>query len=484
MQKKFFSNLVLLLVLNLLVKPIAIFGIDTGVQNRVGAEDYGLYFTLLNLSFLFNIILDLGINNFTTKNVAQYPLIVSRYIGKMLSFRLLLFIVYVIVSFSVAYVMGFDEANFGILGLLVLNQFFVVLIAYFRSHFAGFLYFRWDALFSVLDRVLLILICGIVFWTTDTFQIEWFVWMQTISYSAVLLVSAWVLKKKIGISKVKLDVPFALTIVRKSLPYALFILLMMFYTRMDSIMVERLHENGAYEVGIYAQGFRLLDAFFVFGMLFSGLLLPLFSHQMKHKEENQKLLMMSSKLLLGGSILVAYLCYFNAETILSWIYRNDVHATIPSFQWLMLSFMAMGVSLIFSTFLTAKGELRFLNSAAAIGILINLSLNFYWIPRFGAEGAAWATFITQVFVAITQSYAVIRHFGVSVFRNYIVQLLVVLVFFWWILPLLHAHLPWPILTEMLLGIIILVLLRFWNVKEMVKLITQKALKAENNATSE
>jgi O-antigen/teichoic acid export membrane protein len=483
MQKKFFSNLVLLLVLNLLIKPIAIFGIDTGVQNRVGAEEYGLYFTLLNLSFLFNIILDLGINNFTTKNVAQYPLIVSRYIGKMLSFRVLLFVVYAIVSFGVAFLMGYKNTDYGLLGLLVLNQFFVVLIAYIRSHFAGFLYFRLDAIFSVLDRLLLIIICGTVFILTNEFQIEWFVWMQTACYSIVLVAAFIVLKKKIGISKVKLDIPFAITIVRKSLPYALFILLMMFYTRMDSIMVERIHHNGPYEVGIYAQGFRLLDAFFVFGMLFAGLLLPLFSHQMKDKEENQKLLIQASKLLLGGAILLSFLSYFNAETILSWIYKNDVESTIPSFQWLMLSFIAMGVSLIFGTYLTAAGELKFLNRTAATGILVNLGLNLYWIPTFGAQGAAWATFITQVFIASFQTVFVVKTFGTKAFQTYGLQLVIVLLIFWFGLSYAHAYFKYPIVTEMTIGIIILVLLRFWNVKEMYALISRKAVKSENYDSS-
>ena len=58
MQRQFFSNLILTLFLNLLIKPIAIFAIDATVQNRVGQEEYGLYFTLLNLTVIFNIFLD------------------------------------------------------------------------------------------------------------------------------------------------------------------------------------------------------------------------------------------------------------------------------------------------------------------------------------------------------------------------------------------------------------------------------------------
>ena len=50
MQKKFVVNLALLLFLNLLVKPFYILGIDAEVQNQVGAEDYGMYFSIFSFS--------------------------------------------------------------------------------------------------------------------------------------------------------------------------------------------------------------------------------------------------------------------------------------------------------------------------------------------------------------------------------------------------------------------------------------------------
>ena len=56
MQRKFLTNLGLLLFLNLLIKPFWIFGIDRTVQNTVGVEEYGFYFVVFNFSFLFNII--------------------------------------------------------------------------------------------------------------------------------------------------------------------------------------------------------------------------------------------------------------------------------------------------------------------------------------------------------------------------------------------------------------------------------------------
>lgn len=51
MKREFVLNLVFLLLINILIKPLFIFGVDLGVQNRIGA-DYGLYFALLNLAYL------------------------------------------------------------------------------------------------------------------------------------------------------------------------------------------------------------------------------------------------------------------------------------------------------------------------------------------------------------------------------------------------------------------------------------------------
>ena len=82
MQKKFLTNLGLLLFLNLLVKPFWVLGIDRSVQNVVGAEEYGFYFSILNFSFLFNMFLDLGITNFNNRNIAQNAQLLNKHFLK------------------------------------------------------------------------------------------------------------------------------------------------------------------------------------------------------------------------------------------------------------------------------------------------------------------------------------------------------------------------------------------------------------------
>lgn len=424
MQRKFLSGLALMLVLNLLIKPLAIFGIDAEIQNRVGSEQYGIYFSLLSFSFLFNILLDFGINNYTTKHVAQYPKVAVSYLGKILVLRGLLFVLYAVVSFSIALMLGWEKFELYLLSFMVLNQLFVTLIAFARSYFNGMLMFKTEAVLSVLDRLLIIVFCGALLYlpiTGKSFQIEWFVWMQTLCYGLAFLVAFGLLLRKTGVPKLSFRSNFSIALIRKSIPYALLILLMMIYTRVDSVMIERLHENGRMEAGFYAQGFRLFDALFMFAMIFTGLLYPIFSQQLIQKKDFKPLLGSATKLLLGGTIALGIISYFNAEIILGWIYDNDILSSIVPFQFLMLGFVGMAANLLFGTLLTANGSLRFLNSVSAIGILLNIGMNLFLIPQYGANGAAFATLITQVAVSVVQVIYCLFHFSIKITVLPIVQ---------------------------------------------------------------
>ena len=69
-QSKFYSSLGLLIILNVIVKPLWIFGIDRQVQNAVGTETYGTYFSLFNFSIVFSFLLDWGLTAFFNRQLA------------------------------------------------------------------------------------------------------------------------------------------------------------------------------------------------------------------------------------------------------------------------------------------------------------------------------------------------------------------------------------------------------------------------------
>jgi len=417
MQKTFLSNLILIVVLNLLIKPFYILGIDAEVQNRVGAEIYGNYFALLNFSFLLNILLDFGITNFNSRNIAQNPQLVNKHFGKLLSIRFTLFFIYVFFTIGSGLVVGYSNQEMYFLSLLVLNQFFVATIQYARSNFAGLHLFKIDAFISVLDRGLLILLCGVLLWSPlfdSNFKIEWFVYAQTITYLFSAINSILILKFKIGNIKLQLKKTFTWALLKQSFPYALLILLMMFYNRIDSVMIERLLVDGNKQAGIYAQGFRFLDAVNMFALLFAGLLLPIFAKLIKQKESFIPILELALKTLIPISLIIGITAYFFQFDLINLRYNDNIKAAAVSFGYLILAFIPISVTYIFGTLLTANGSLKQLNIMALVGLILNIVLNLIFIPKFKAEGAAIATLITQLITAKIQVLLVYYVFKIKV----------------------------------------------------------------------
>jgi O-antigen/teichoic acid export membrane protein len=106
-KRDFIFNISLLIFLNLLIKPFWILGVDVEVQNQVGAESYGLYFALFNFTILFNMLLDMGITNYNTRNIAQNTQLLSKHLSHILTLKFSLGILYFVVTLIAALIVGY-----------------------------------------------------------------------------------------------------------------------------------------------------------------------------------------------------------------------------------------------------------------------------------------------------------------------------------------------------------------------------------------
>jgi O-antigen/teichoic acid export membrane protein len=407
MQRKFLTNLGFLLLLNLLIKPFWIFGIDRTVQNVVGAEDFGFYFVVFNFSFLFNILFDFGITNFNNRNIAQNNQLLNKHFSSILTLKFLLAFVYFIVTFSAGLLWGFRGNELWMLGLLGLNQFLISFILYLRSNVSALLLFKTDSILSVLDRILMIGICSVLLWgrvTDQLFRIEWFVYAQTVSYLITAFIALLVVMKKASFMRLSWNFPFFLMIIRQSVPFAILVLLMTFYNRFDTVMIKRMlsGEEGNIQAGIYAHAYRLLDASNNIAYLFSVLLLPLFAWLIKQGKKVENLVRLSFSILYVVSVILAIGSAFYRTEFMTLMYNDYIPESASVFAVLMMCFISISTTYVFGTLLTANGNLKQLNLAAAIGMGLNIGLNYILIPHYGALGSAWASLITQAIMALIQ----------------------------------------------------------------------------------
>ena len=429
MQKKFAGSLALLLFLNFLIKPIWIFGIDLTVQNRVGEAAYGLYSAILSFTLIFNIILDVGVTHYNNRSVAHNATEVIRNFSYLTSLKLFLALIYLIVSAVAGHLFGYTSNSFALWAILTLNQFLSSLILFFRSHLSGLQLFKTDALMSILDKTLMVLICGLLLYPPvfdNIFSIKSFAIAQLLSYVITAVVAFILVFKEVRIFSWRFRFQHFKRGLYLGYPYALLILLMGLYTRMDSIMLEQI--IGAAEAGVYAHAYRILDAVNQLGYLFSVLLLPLFAGMIGRKESVKNLVNTAFGLIITLYMGVALVLGIFSNEIISVLYKDYTPEAAEALKLLGLSSLGFATTYIYGTWLTSLGRLKVLNLIALGGFILNFVLNLWLIPKTGAAGAAMATCITQLSTAVIQLIYAVRYSEASLHRESAIGLAMLLLY--------------------------------------------------------
>lgn len=403
MNSSFTQNILLLIVLNLLIKPLYLLGIDVQVQNIVGTNEYGTYFTLFAFCFLFQFILDFGLQNYSSTLLSKdrekasliFPVVVSTKVMLSALFAGLI----LLASMLLQYDSNAKQVLYWVIGAQILQSFFI----YIRSHYSIMGKYRIDGLLSVLDKLMLIFFLGyFIYIEKSSFDIIFFAKCYFWSLFITVLISTTLLKLSFSFVRMQFSIKQSLSHIKKSIPFGLVFLFMTLYIRMDGFMLGQLLDDDNYSAGVYAASYRIYDAFNILGYLFAGLLLPMFAYMLGQKSRVNNLIRLSRDLLFSISSLLAILCVAYSKEIMESLYVDANEMYVQSFSVLMISFVLFSMGYIYGTVITAGGKLKKLNYILILGIVINWSLNLILIPKYFAVGAAFATLITQTAVVLCQ----------------------------------------------------------------------------------
>jgi O-antigen/teichoic acid export membrane protein len=363
MRSQFLKNLFLLQGLNLIIKPFWLLVVDRTAQNILG-NAYGEYYIALNLTLVFSILLDIGIQNFNNTHVASDATFFKQNFKSLFRLKLLLSLLY----FSIVFTLGYlKNINSTILTILILSQVLSSFVLYLRSNINGLHHYKIDSFLSVSDKTFAILFC-VAFFYFDFIDIYYFAIAQflalLLNFIIALLLNFYffknIVEKSISESEDKSSIK---SLIIQSFPFALLFALMALYTRIDVVLMNVLLDEPHYYSALYAQSYRLLDASSMFAMLFAGLLLPMYSKLISNKIDVKPLTQTASTILFLVAIVVTMSSLLFDEKIMKTLYKyqdiEELKMSIKVFKMIMLSFIPISFTFIFSTLLTAKKTLSF-----------------------------------------------------------------------------------------------------------------------------
>lgn len=411
----FYSSLLWMIVLNVVVKPAWVFGIDRQVQNQVGAEKYGVYFSLFNLSVVFVFLLDWGLTTYFNRQVAMQHSTSSAAPKSFLQLKLLFSLVYTLIVFTAAWITGVQHWDIVLYAVLI--QVLYSLLLFFRAALTARQFFSIDAWVSVIDKSLMLLIAGMLLYYPPfhgVMTIELFAGLQVATLAAACLIALICLWKNNLLHYLEFTGFPGIQVFKQAFPFALVVLLMSLHARIDAFLLERINDNGAYETGIYAGAYRLVDAANMVGTLATAFLLPYIVKRWSNKESINEVVLTGRNFLMMMSIGISIVAFFLGDWIQQLLYHHGDARAVDVLKLCLPSLIGYSLTQIYGTVLTATGHIRNFCRIVAIFALINIGLNVLLIPRYGAIGCCITALCTQLATGITVAWLAIRKIGLAV----------------------------------------------------------------------
>ena len=158
---------------------------------------------------------------------------------------------------------------------------------------------------------------------------------------------------------------------------------------------------GSTEVGYYSGATRFIYPF----MFISGAFMTaIFPKLAKHSEEKDKFKSIQNLALyyLGGiGVILSTSLYLGSDLIFQLFFSDKYDASIPVFKILVWYLAIVFIYGPISNSLVAKNKVVFLVYLNLIMIVLNVAMNFFLIPVYGAKGAAMATIICEVLILVS-----------------------------------------------------------------------------------
>jgi O-antigen/teichoic acid export membrane protein len=222
----------------------------------------------------------------------------------------------------------------------------------------------------------------------------------------------WLVHVKLAKITLNFNFMFWKNIIRKSLPLALGTIFILFYFRVDIILLSLLKGVGANaEIGWYSAGVKLVDTIGVIPFLVMGGLFPIFSDLYKNNIDKLKQLYQKVfKYMLVFGIGITFGGFILSYQI-SNLFFGIQYVSNTGF---VLKILILNVSLICADFvllnvLTAIEKQKIVAFCTGICVPVNIILNLVMIPYLGYIGCAIAIVITEMVLFLTTFHYLSKH---------------------------------------------------------------------------
>ncbi len=394
------------------------------VARALGPEGYGIIGFGTAFISCFALLVILGTDYYGTREIAQNPDEASEISARIIGLRALLGIVSLAAYFITIYLIDRPEPVKIVMAIQAIGPIFTVIAVDFI--FEGKQRMRAVALRTAGSSLLAVV--GVLLFVRG--QEDLYV-AAAIPMVATAIGTSWLAglaHRQIVPIKISFDRDRMSEMLRACLPMALSAMLGTLFLNIGIVMLGFMRSE--VETGIYTGMSRLYLIVFGLGWLVTAAFRPALAAAFSNAEDMSAQYSANvTAVVLFGFPIIAGVIFFPGEVI-TLIFGTHFVAGVET-----LVILQAAAIIGFAGIAASAAMLAWYDQVAhmwchAAAVVVNIALNMFLIPRFGMEGAAWATLISQVAMLACYVLRLQLKFSISVWRPVVILAPCAVLAFW------------------------------------------------------
>lgn len=406
--KKIAYNVVVSSVAKALATILALVSIGF-ITRYLGKEGFGDYATLLAFLSFFTAIADLGLYHISTREISRIGADEKKVIGNIFSLRLIASSLVVIISPIIIFFLPYP--------LIVKQGIFIVALSFLFSSSYQML----NGVFQknlAMDKVVLAELIGkviqvlvIIVSVKLNLSLLWIIssllCYMIVSFSIILFWS-----KRYIRFKLQFDFSYWKEFLKESLPMGAVAIITFMYFKMDTLMLSFMKSNA--DVGIYNAAYKVLENLTFFPAMVAGLMMPILAKNIfLDRKEFETIANKTFKFFLVIVVPLVIGVLFLSDGVIGVISGSGFSESANVLRILVFALALIFFGHFFNIILIVGNLQKKLMIILSFAAVVNISLNYFFIPRFSYLASAWASVLTElivVFLTAIMVFVKIKYF--------------------------------------------------------------------------
>ena len=376
----------------------------------LGADGYGKFtLALVYLSF-FGIAADMGLFTIAVREMSRNESRMQEIVSNTLALRGLLAVVVFSAAFGIGWLLPYTPDVKIAIGIAAGAQFFGLLNSALISLFQTKLIMGRSVVADLVGRTFAL---GAVI-TVAAMNLGFYAVVGTavIGSFVTFLVSSLMIRKFVAF-KLAFDVGLWKKLLKASIPYGAALVILHLYLRSGIFMLSLMRTTA--EVGIYGAVFKVYELVMAVPGFFNNSVFPVLVRRLKKgtADANAMVQKVFDALVAGGAGVAAGGIVL-APQIMQIVGGQEFVSGAGALQIVLVAILLSFAIFTFSTIFVAMGHQSMVLKVASLGLVLNVALNLALIPRYGIEGSAMATVISEAIVFASYYWQARRKLGIRV----------------------------------------------------------------------